>query len=163
MDCRRAKELLSLWVGQDLPDAASNADVASHLAQCRDCDRHLKSLQASMDVLQACSSQARVPESRSASLWPGLVTKISDWEESRRRDRFNGWVPATVMSLAVILMVAVSIPSIHQVFFGEDVAEYSMPDRFLDPEFDMLRDPEGTISIQKTHQVTPVNYEKESW
>lgn len=164
IDCRRAKEMLPLWVGQDLPDAVSNADVARHLEHCPDCERQLRSLQASLDILQSCSSESCLVERRRPSLWPELVGKISGWENAHRRDRFNGWVPAAVMSLAVMMMVAVSIPSFHQVFFGDDVAELNTTNRFdTDPVFDLLRDPEGTISIQKTHQVTPVNFEVESW
>jgi len=164
MDCRRAKEMLPLWVGQDLPDAASHAEVASHLEQCPDCGQQFVSLQSSLDVLQSCSSKSYEVESRRPSLWPELITQISSWEKAHRRDRFNGWVPALVMSLAVGLMVAVSIPSIHHVFFGDEVADSNNINRFdTDPDFALMRDPAGTISVKKAPQFIQVNYEVESW
>ena len=164
MDCRRAKEMLPLWVGQDLPDAVSHAEVASHLEQCPDCGQQLRSLQSSLDILQSCSSKSYEVESRRPSLWPELITQISSWEKAHRRDRFNGWVPALVMSLAVGLMVAVSIPSIHQVFFGDEVADSNNTNYFEnDPYFALMRDPEGTISVKKAPEFIQVNHEVESW
>ena len=168
MDCRRAKEMLPLWVGQDLPDAVSHAEVASHLEQCPDCEQQLRSLQSSLEVLQSCSSKSYEVESRRPSLWPELITQISSWEKApsyqraQGQDRFNGWVPASVMALAVGLMVAVSIPSIHQVFFGDEVADSNNTNRFdTDPDFALMRDPEGTISVKRAPQIIQTNYEVE--
>ena len=111
-DCRRVKQLLPLWVGQDLPDSASSAEVASHLERCPACERHQKSLQASLELLH--SSKSWPVEQSRPSVWPQLVSRISEWDDQHGRERFNGWIPASIMALAVALMVAVSIPSIHQ-------------------------------------------------
>lgn len=118
MDCRKVKQLLPLWVGQDLPDSASTADVAGHLGQCPTCDEHRRKLQLSLEVLQGSTAETLSNELSRRSVWPKLVSRISHWENDRRRERFNGWIPASVMALAVILMVAVSIPSIHEEFSG---------------------------------------------
>ena len=127
-DCRRVKQLLPLWVGQDLPDSASASDVASHLERCPACERHQKSLQASLELLH--SSKSWPVESRRPSVWPQLMTRISEWDNHHGRERFNGWIPASVMSLAVALMVAVSIPSIHQAFFDDDAFNGDLVDHF---------------------------------
>ena len=150
IDCRRVKQLLPLWVGQDLPDAASIVDVASHLKQCPDCERQRRGLQASLEILQGSSSQTLAFDSGRPSVWPSLVSRISEWEISHRRERFNGWIPASVMALAVILMIAVSIPSIHDEFFGGGSSDRNMADLFgSEPQFDSLRFSDETNSHER--------------
>ena len=141
MDCRRVRQLLPLWVGQDLPDAISTADVAIHLTRCPDCEQHRKSLQNSLEILQGSSSETLAVESGRPSVWPPLVSRISEWEISRRRERFNGWIPASVMALAVLLMIAVSIPSIQYEFFGDGANDLNRNYVLFgsEPQFDSIR------------------------
>ena len=127
-DCRRVKQLLPLWVGQDLPDSASAADVTSHLERCPACERHRKSLQASMELLH--SSKSWPAESCRPSVWPQLVSRLSEWDHQNRHERFNGWIPASVMALAAALMVAVSIPSIHETLFDDQASSADAVDLF---------------------------------
>src|SRR5262249_48288039 len=108
MDCQHVKQLLSLWIGQDLPDAATANDVCKHREQGREWERREISLQASLEVRQGWAA-ILVAEAPHRSVWHSLANRISDWDGLRHRERFNGWVPASVMTLAVVLMVAVSI------------------------------------------------------
>ncbi len=128
MDCRRVKQLLPLWVGQDLPDSANAADVASHLKRCAVCEHYQKSLQASLETLH--SSKSWPAEPSRPSVWPQLASRISEWDRRNRHDRFNGWIPASVMALAAALMVAVSIPSIHQALFDDEASSGEIVDLF---------------------------------
>ena len=118
IDCREVRQLLPLWIGQDLPDVTRNADVARHLEQCPSCEQHRNGLQASLESLQCIAAESFSSEHSRHSVWPKLVSRICEWERNHRRERFNGWIPASVMALAVALMVAVSIPSIQYEFFG---------------------------------------------
>jgi len=120
MDCRDVRQLLPLWVGQDLPDGHSAADVSKHLATCTSCEQQRIGLQKSLEQLQSSVVEPMSSGLVRRSVWPELSMRITNWRETRQRERFNGWIPATVMSLAVALMVAVSIPSLQREFFGND-------------------------------------------
>ncbi len=156
-DCRRVKQLLPLWVGQDLPDSASAAEVASHLESCPDCERQQRSLQASLELLH--SSKSWPVEPSRPSLWPQLVSRISKWDNDHRRERFNGWIPASVMSLAVALMVAVSIPSIHQAIFDDEGSSGDIVDHFPLRIPVELPGQDVENPFQQNPLVTPVNWE----
>lgn len=130
MDCRQVNHLLPLWIGQDLPDASTADQVVSHLKECRECDDRRKSIQSSLDVLQRSLAESLDTETARQSVWPGLMVRISDWEQRHRRDRFNGWIPASVMALAVGLMVAVSLPSINDELFNGPSPTVSTQDLF---------------------------------
>ena len=162
IDCRRVKQLLPLWVGQDLPDAASFADVASHLEQCRDCDQQRKSVQSSLEVLQTSSFRTLSDELSRPSLWPSLVSRISEWDVEHRRDRFNGWIPASVMALAVMLMIAVSIPSLQDEFLGNGADNGNLVNRFdADLPFNSARLPDESKPNQSNDFGTPVKFKHE--
>jgi hypothetical protein len=149
-DCRRVKQLLPLWVGQDLPDTASAADVASHLKRCPSCEQRQRSLQASLDLLH--SSKSWPSEPKRPNLWPKLVSRISEWDDQNRHERFNGWIPASVMALAVALMVAVSIPSIHEVLFDDDSASGDVVDLFpATKDLELVPD----LNVANTAQTRP--------
>lgn len=145
MDCRQVKQLLPLWVGQDLPDATSAADVAQHLEKCRDCERQRIGLQNSLDHLQASVVEPTSNSLVHRSVWPELSARISNWRQTCPRERFNGWIPAAVMSLAVALMVAVSIPSLQREFFGGD-GNASLVDLFDSEPVD------GMPAMQRSNQ-----------
>lgn len=114
MNCRQVIRLLPLWIGRDLPDASEAEALRMHLAQCQDCSLQQRRLQASLDALQSISTTSLSCESGQTrpSLWPRLAMVLKD--VPRRRDRFNGWIPATAMALAAALMVGVSLVQIRR-------------------------------------------------
>jgi hypothetical protein len=124
MDCQRVKQLLPLWVGQDLPDVSMATEVTRHLENCRVCEQLRKNLQVSLDVLQGSSSETLLSVPRHSSVWPKLAVRISEWDNRRNRDQFRDWLPASVMALAVTVMIAVSIPSMLQEFYADDSTDY---------------------------------------
>ena len=166
MDCRHVKSLLPLWIGQDLPDAVTMNDVARHLEQCPECSQRRNELQQSLDALQGCSAELLVSGAARRSVLPELTSRIIEWESRRKRERFNGWIPATVMALAVALMVAVSLPSIHEVFSdGESTAATSMDLFETTPDFGLpgerkINRPGIAPQISRG---TPVNYTPDQW
>jgi hypothetical protein len=169
MDCRQVKKLLPLWIGQDLPDAAIASNVANHLENCPECERRRIGLQASLEALQGSAEIVSV-ESTRQSVWPGLVSRISDWENVSRRERFNGWIPASVMALAVALMIGVSIPSIHDVFFGGQIRSASNEDLFgsdvelrMNSQLDANQRSKPATPNGRAAQGTPVNFKPDQW
>ena len=168
MDCRQVKKLLPLWVGQDLPDAATANDVSSHLERCCECEKRRIGLQNSLEVLQGSSAETLSIEPSRQSLWPKLATRISAWESPQHRDRFNGWIPASVMALAVALMVAVSIPSMHDVFFGNETSTANSIDLYgTDSDFRLDSELKLDHPLNSSHanpaRGTPVVYRPEQW
>ena len=165
IECQQVKQMLPLWIGQDLPDVSSAADVARHLEGCQKCEQQRKSLQSSMEFLQGSSSETLPVESHRRSVWPQLALQISEWDDRQNRDRFNGRLPASVMALAVTLMLAVSIPSIIQEFFGDDGNTASV-DRFnSDPVLDSFRtsgQPKQIQPPQAFHVTGKIKLEKRS-
>jgi len=153
MDCREAKTLLPLWIGQDLPDATRMSEVATHVEHCSSCTQYRNGLQSSLETLQCLTSATFSTEVSRRSLWPNLVSRISDWEQNHRRERFNGWIPASVMALAVALMVAVSIPSIRDEFFGDGENLASTVDLF--GQHSEIRFDEGLPPTQDSTQGLP--------
>jgi hypothetical protein len=114
MDCRQAKRLLPLWIGRDLANTADAEALRGHLIECRDCSLQRLRFQESLDALQSISTIALTVESCDSrpSLWPRLAVALK--EIPRRRDQFNGWIPASAMALAASLMVAVSVVQIQR-------------------------------------------------
>ena len=170
MDCRQVKQLLPLWVGQDLPDTATTTDVAKHLEHCHDCQKLRVELQASLEVLQGSSAQTLSIDLNRRSVWPSLISRISNWEQQHRRERFNGWIPASVMALAAALMIAVSLPSIRDELFSNDAQSASTEDLFAsdtllqaNPEFDSNSPAKQTQLKNRTAIGTPVIYRPDQW
>lgn len=170
MDCRRVKQLLPLWIGQDLPDAVMADSVAKHIQQCRECEQRRVELQGSLDVLQGSSAETLTAGSIGRSLWPDLVSRISDWENHRRRERFNGWIPASVMALAAALMIAVSLPSVRDAFFDDSADSMKTVDLFgthsefnLDKVSDSNQPSKTATSPGRPPLGIPVNYKPDQW
>lgn len=106
MNCRQAARLLPLWVGRDLADASEAVELRAHLTACPECATQQRQLQESLDALQSVSTTSLPSDAIRPSLWPKLSLVLKD--VPRRRDHFNGWIPAAAMSLAAALMIAVS-------------------------------------------------------
>lgn len=117
MNCREANRLLPLWIGRDLADASEAEALQAHLSKCESCSQQRHRLQVSLDALQSISTVALAADARAtASLWPRMATVLK--EIPRRRDHFNGWIPATAMALAATLMVAVSVVQVNREMGG---------------------------------------------
>ena len=115
MNCEQARRLLPLWIGRDLSDAVDAESLRVHVAACPKCRVQQRRLQESLDALQSISTAATDVEPQShprPSLWPRVAAALPEWP--RRRDHFNGWIPAAAMVLAATLMVAVSISSVQR-------------------------------------------------
>lgn len=114
MHCQQALRLLPLWIGHDLADASDAESLRAHLTGCPGCSLRQRRLQASLDALQSISTTSLETASGGArpSLWPRLAMILKD--VPRRRDQFNGWIPAAAMALAATLMVAVSVVQIRR-------------------------------------------------
>jgi len=110
MNCRQAIRLLPLWIGRDLADASESEDLREHLAECRTCAGRRFELQASLEALQSIST-GRLGSDGSVfqrpSMWPRLAAVLGD--VPKRRDHFNGWIPAAAMAMAAGVMFSVSI------------------------------------------------------
>ena len=163
IECQQVKQLLPLWIGQDLPDASHTAEVAEHLLKCPECGLKRQSLQASMESLQTSAAITFLADSRQSSLWPGLSSQISAWENGRSRERFNGWVPATVMALAAALMVAVSMFSVfNELSDGNSSSE--IVNLFQKTDLDSLRpqDPSQSMdSLRFQPKFVPTNFRQD--
>ena len=114
MNCQQALRLLPLWIGHDLAEASDAESLRTHLTECPGCSLRKRRLQASLDALQSISTTSLETASGGArpSLWPRLAMILKD--VPRRRDQFNGWIPAAAMALAATLMVAVSVVQIRR-------------------------------------------------
>jgi len=128
MNCRQANRLLPLWIGRDLADASESEALRGHLAECPDCAGRRSKLQESLDALQSVSTGMVCGEmhvARRPSLWPRLATMLG--EVPRRRDQFNGWIPAAAMALAAGAMFAVSIVQFQREMGDADLSVLSSP------------------------------------
>ncbi len=112
MNCRQASRLLPLWVGHDLADSLEAEALQVHLSKCPDCSMQRRQLQSSLDALQSISTTSSAIEASAPSLWPRLAMVLTDIP--RRRDQFNGWIPAAAMAMAAAVMVAVSVVQVQR-------------------------------------------------
>lgn len=140
MNCREANRLLPLWIGHDLADASEAAALQAHLSKCESCSQQRQRLQASLDALQSISTVSLAADAGGSSLWPRMAMALKDIP--RRRDHFNGWIPATAMAMAATLMVAVSVVQVNREMGGsmqnmisQDPAGYARDLFRTDPQF----------------------------
>lgn len=166
LDCREVKPLLALWIGQDLPDTATANEVAGHLNGCPECDRYRLGLQSSLEALQSLSDETLSDGFVRGDLRSKLMSRISEWDSRRHHHRFNGWIPAAVMTVAVALMVAVSIPSLHEEFFGNSAGN-GQELTFSHPELRFIGDPNvdrpNEVRDSQVPSATPVVYRPDQW
>lgn len=154
MNCREVSRLLPLWIGNDLADAAEAEALRVHLAKCQHCSSQRENLQISLDALQSISTTSSGTEVSAPSLWPRLSMLLID--TPRRRDQFNGWIPASAMAMAAALMVTVSAVQIHremgvpsQVTANQDPLNPSRRNLFqTDPRFGSRSNRNQDLQIQ---------------
>ena len=108
MNCRRAKQNIPLFAGNDL-DGASARELRRHLKDCLACADHWRRMKASVAALQTpCRNSRPIGD----SVWPGLAVRLPEQRETRPAERFNGWAPAlaVVAACAVMLFFSQSSP-----------------------------------------------------
>lgn len=122
MNCKLAEQNLALWVGGDL-DEASVRELEEHLALCSACravGRRLKSTQRTL--VKASHIELTRPKAKATgttngggqvqmlrdhdeSVWPNVARGLRALEARKRRQRFNGWVPAAAVIAACLAII----------------------------------------------------------
>ncbi len=111
MHCRTARSQIALWIGQDLNDAAQK-QVQQHLADCPNCSDYWLEFKTSNDVLQQIRDDSCRPTRD--SIWPAVKMRIAYQLVTVRMARFNGWLPATVIVAACLLLAVFIDNSAHE-------------------------------------------------
>ncbi|MDA0834949.1 MAG: zf-HC2 domain-containing protein [Planctomycetota bacterium] len=125
MNCKLAEQNLALWVGGDL-DEASIRDLEEHLALCSHCraaGRRLKSAQrvlvkaSHVETTRSVKSrstenstttnggQTQLLRSLDESIWPNVSRGLRALEARKRKQRFNGWIPAAAVIAACLAII----------------------------------------------------------
>jgi hypothetical protein len=126
LSCREARAWVALAAGHDLPDADEQQRLAMHLRECAACRRFQLEMAASQRVLATVAAAGIGPDSsaatktsrksaspvwdrvgprlarlprRNSGLFGGASSSVVD------RPRFNGWLPATVVAAACLMIV----------------------------------------------------------
>jgi|GEM_PF-1738684 len=69
MNCRFAREMIALWVGNDLTQVETES-VSRHVDACPDCQQHVEAMMNSSDVLD--SFKTATLRTHHDSVWPKL-------------------------------------------------------------------------------------------
>ena len=99
MTCKQFRTDIALWVGNDLEDG-QELRVERHVASCPQCREYAHEIKSSLHALQ----KPAVPDV-GGSLWPRLSARIASLDSDRRRERFNGWLPAVTVVAASITII----------------------------------------------------------
>ena len=94
--CVRVRRVLSLYVGDDMPDEERRA-IADHLKRCPECSRQEQGLRRSRDALLTLQETVVAPES-SPSLWPALQAPLARLEQQSSSE--SSWLSAGAMIAA---------------------------------------------------------------
>lgn len=143
MNCRQANRLLPLWIGRDLADASESEDLRGHLENCPVCSSRQLRLQESLEALQSLSAgmlEGNSHIARRPSLWPRLALVLG--EVPRRRDQFNGWIPAAAMTLAATVMTVVSVLQFQREMGNSAPTAWNLPSAERLSERDLFRSDE---------------------
>lgn len=105
MNCKQARILIALWVGDDL-DEDAEVELDRHVAGCSACHEHFRRMQHSVQRLHDpdVSPEYRIHD----SLWPSLACRLPDRPGGRVAD-YNGWWVALAVSAACVAIVLFSI------------------------------------------------------
>ncbi len=178
MNCRFAREMIALWVGNDLTQAEAEA-VSEHVEECPDCQQHVEVMMNSSDVLD--SFKAATLQTRRDSIWPVLECRLTATplepaegglsRRSRSAFRSVGMLSVAVLTFAVAVLpdYVPRSPAINQFSASAPVSDVSTtphskaPERqrrlpshllpvYLDPSWQIL----GELADQPVHQENAV-------
>jgi hypothetical protein len=160
MNCQHALRLLPLWVGRDLADSSEAEALRNHLSGCQSCGTQLRQLQSSLDALQSISTITLVADADEArsSLWPRLAMVLKD--VPRRRDQFNGWIPAVAMTLAATLMISVSVVQVRREM---NTPSNSTVRNLFESDEQFASQPGRERTLQRPALVQPVNFSESNF
>lgn len=101
MNCKHARTMIALLVGQDLDDAADHT-LQKHMAACEECRSQAARMTTALRVLRDAED---VPAfSRQSSLWPSIARHVEARRATGLAEQFNGWVPALAVMAAGLLI-----------------------------------------------------------
>ncbi|MBI1311290.1 hypothetical protein GC176_08275 [bacterium] len=122
MNCRFAREMIALWVGNDLSQAEAES-VREHVNNCSDCQQHVEALLSSSDVL--VSFNAATLQARRDSVWPKLEARIAQSDEagSSTGKRLGGaFRTIGMISVAALTFLVAMLPDhLRQQSTGDEV------------------------------------------
>ena len=111
--CRRMRNLLALWVGNDL-DESHQFTVRRHVIECPSCRDYWQQLQASQQVIEASRFAPAVTEHR--SLWPAVRSQLAVSLPASAWGQPLGWLPVGALAAAC---VAVWFGAVHSPAFTQ--------------------------------------------
>ena len=136
MNCKRARSLIALWVGDDL-DPSDEQTLKQHVLHCEECQTHFARMKASMTVLQQFDGGSGTDLDN--SVWPDVSHRIvSQSKAPSRRPPARGriWVATLAVAAALVVMVSFSIaPVVSPHDLSSEMltrASYAETDRSLD-------------------------------
>ncbi len=109
MNCKRARSLIALWVGDDV-DPSDEQTLKQHVVHCEECQTHFARMKASMTVLQQFDGGPG--RGLDNSVWPDVSHRIESQSKAASRHapaRGRIWVPTLAVAAALVVMVSFSI------------------------------------------------------
>lgn len=130
MNCRFAREMIALWVGNDLTPAEAEA-VNEHVEGCPDCQQHVEAMMNCSDVLETFKSET--VKSKHDSVWPELEARLTQpasgfsSRQSRSVLRSVGMLSVAALTFAVAILpdYVPRRPATEQFFSGISVSDVS--------------------------------------
>ena len=139
MNCRFAREMIALWVGNDLTQAEAEA-VSEHVNECPDCQQHVEAMMSCSDVLETIKSAT--VKSRHDSVWPEIEARLtkpgSGFSERQSRSVLHsvGMLSVAALTFAVAILpdYVPRRPVTEQFFSGISVSDVSTNSVSTSPE-----------------------------
>ncbi len=107
MTCRDAKSGLALLVGGDLDDAVQRRELREHLAQCRSCRAHYRSLKSAFAVLSGLPAAGTWDST--SSVWPSVQKSLDrpagPTLVEKSVQTVKHWSPLAVMIAACVVVL----------------------------------------------------------
>lgn len=130
MNCRFAREMIALWVGNDLTQAEAES-VSEHVDECPDCQQHVEAMMNSSDVLETFKSAT--VKSKHDSVWPELEARLTTPASGLSSRRSRSVLRSVGMLSVAALTFAIAIlpdyvprkPATEQFFSGISVSDVS--------------------------------------
>lgn len=139
MNCRFAREMIALWVGNDLTQAEAES-VSEHVDECPDCQQHVEAMMNSSDVLETFKSAT--VKSKHDSVWPELEARLAkpvsgfSSRQSRSMLRSVGMLSVAALTFAVAILpdYVPREPATEQFFSSISVSDVSTNEVSASPE-----------------------------